>query len=308
MEQGIEIGKCARAVYPEGILVESHNQEAINQTNQLLSDPNTKVIFEATFQYNNYITKSDILERTKSGWHLIEVKSSTKESKELIDDLAYTTTILQQSGLNITETSLMLVSKDYRLGMDDDQLFELVTCTDKVQKRVNTFIPILDQIDQIIQNDSPPEPDLILNCKNCQLREECHGNTIKNLIFDLPRLSNKKFQLLKMNEMLRIEDVPDDFELTDNQKVVRDGVVRGGLTILKDHSQLLESVVWPAHYLDFETMMTCIPLYPDVAPYAQIPTQYSIHTCSSVNVIVVHKEYLADHTKDCRLVSFAGVV
>ena len=34
-----------------------------------------------------------------------------------------------------------------------------------------------------------------------------------------------------------------------------------------------------ANYLDFETMMTAIPLYPDITPYAQIPIQYSIKIC-----------------------------
>lgn len=301
MEQGIEIGKRARSVYPEGILVEQHGPEAIEQTKQLLSDTNTNVIFEATFQFNNYIARADILERTESGWHLIEVKSFTKESNDLIDDLAYTATILQQSGLKISETSLMLVSKDYRIGMDENQLFELIPCFDKVQNKVDVFRTLLDQVDQIIQNDSAPEPDLILDCKSCQLREECHGNSIHNHIFDLPRLSDKKFQLLKMSEIIRIEDIPEVFDLTANQKVIRDGVVKGGITILKKSSEELVNVKFPAHYLDFETMSTAIPLYPNVAPYAQIPVQYSIHTCSAVNEIQSHKEYLAGHTKDCRL-------
>ena len=46
--------------------------------------------------------------------------------------------------------------------------------------------------------------------------------------------------------------------------------------------------------------MTAIPLYPDIAPYTQIPTQYSIHRCSDVGLIIEHLEYLADPSKDCR--------
>lgn len=57
---------------------------------------------------------------------------------------------------------------------------------------------------------------------------------------------------------------------------------------------------WPAYYLDFETVMTAIPLYPDIAPYTQIPTQYSIHVCSKPGDITNHSEYLADPSKDCR--------
>ena len=63
----------------------------------------------------------------------------------------------------------------------------------------------------------------------------------------------------------------------------------------------LSRVQWPAYYLDFETVMTALPLYPDTAPYTQVPTQYSVHICSALGKVVTHKEFLApDPTKDCR--------
>jgi hypothetical protein len=62
----------------------------------------------------------------------------------------------------------------------------------------------------------------------------------------------------------------------------------------------IDKVVWPAHYLDFETVMTAIPLYPNIAPYTQIPSQFSIHKCSKPGSVVEHKQYLADPKKDCR--------
>ncbi len=46
--------------------------------------------------------------------------------------------------------------------------------------------------------------------------------------------------------------------------------------------------------------MTAIPLYPDLAPYAQLPTQYSIHKCSEPGHVTAHSEYLADPSRDCR--------
>jgi hypothetical protein len=53
-------------------------------------------------------------------------------------------------------------------------------------------------------------------------------------------------------------------------------------------------------YLDFETMMTAIPCFEETPPYAQIPTQYSIHHCSSIGKVSRHVDYLADINKDCR--------
>ena len=62
----------------------------------------------------------------------------------------------------------------------------------------------------------------------------------------------------------------------------------------------LAAIEFPAYYLDFETVMTALPLYPDIAPYTQIPTQYSIHKCSGVGEVVDHLEFLSDPSCDCR--------
>ena len=64
--------------------------------------------------------------------------------------------------------------------------------------------------------------------------------------------------------------------------------------------QKLERIRWPVFYLDFETMMTAIPLWPDIAPYDQIPIQYSLHICESSGNIIRHIDYLADPHRDCR--------
>ena len=74
----------------------------------------------------------------------------------------------------------------------------------------------------------------------------------------------------------------------------------GKMQIDPDLRKKLASILWPAFYLDFETMMTAIPLWPDIAPYEQIPIQYSLHICESSGKIIRHVEYLADPHRDCR--------
>ena len=51
MEQGKEIGRRARNLYPEGIFVnELSSNAAAVRTHDLLDNPRTQVIFEATLQ------------------------------------------------------------------------------------------------------------------------------------------------------------------------------------------------------------------------------------------------------------------
>jgi len=309
MEEGIEIHERARTVFPEGHFIKDDNVTTAEKTQEILKDESIPVIFEATFLANGFIAKADILKREQSGWHLIEVKSKVKGDKEirgkdkedLINDIAYTAMVATQAGLKVIKCSLMPISKDYRLGMTNEQLFKEIIYTDEALQRTRDFKTFCKDVLQNISMKTKPAPELKLECKNCEKFKECFDQGIQNHIFDLPRLSEKKFQNLVASAILRIEDVPEDFELTPPQVKVRDAVKSGKTLVNKvGLNDALNSIVFPAYYLDFETVRTAIPLYANIAPYAQIPIQYSLHICSATGEIVKHLEYIGDPTSDPR--------
>ncbi|KKL51098.1 hypothetical protein LCGC14_2298880, partial [marine sediment metagenome] len=130
--------------------------------------------------------------------------------------------------------------------------------------------------------------------------KDCLGSGIENHIFLIPRLSQKKFDKLDAEGIYKIEDVPDGFDLTDNQKKVHYAIKNNAPYIDEGLKSELNNIKWPAYYLDFETCITAIPLYADIAPHTQIPTQYSIHKYESIGSETGHFEYIADPAKDCR--------
>lgn len=146
-----------------------------------------------------------------------------------------------------------------------------------------------------------PKPELKWECHDCDLFDDCVGKGIDNPVFDLPLLREKKYTQLRDSGIINIEDIPDNFKLTDNQSKVRNSVMSGEPIIIKDVlKNELEKIEFPAYYLDYETMMMAIPRYPDITPFTQIPTQYSLHKCSSPGKFIHHYEYLADPKRDCR--------
>jgi hypothetical protein len=301
MEQGTDIGRTARRLFPEGVIITTGNlAEAVAETTQLVQAGGPLVLFEAAFVVDDYAARADILSRVADGWHLIEVKSNVNLKQELIDDLAYTVMVLSRAGIRVAQASMLLISKDFRLGMQDSKLFTEYDCTDSALARAAQFQSSWDIIRDCTSATSMPDPSLILACKTCQLFSHCLGNGIDNHIFEIPRLSLKKVIALKDLNVFRIEDIPPSFELTTIQARARDAVSTGEPWIGPDLRSSLNAIQWPACYLDFETVMTALPLYPDVAPYTQIPTQYSIHKCTSVGVVDSHSQYLSDLRRDSR--------
>ncbi|GAG63678.1 unnamed protein product, partial [marine sediment metagenome] len=263
--EGIEIGKKAHECFPGGILIDDIDINAASKkTQELMKDSNVEVIFEATFIVDGFVAKADILKRKDEGWHLIEVKASVNDKKEFIDDLAYTFMVIKRCGVNTVASSVYLVSKAFRLDMDIQSLFIEIDHTDKVLEQAEVFTSH-NEIKGALMSSAKPEAELILACRSCLFFSECTGKGINNHIFDLPRLSKKKFEQLKELNIDSIEALPDDFTLTEYQDRIRRCIKQREIFIAPMLKGALDKVTWPAYYLDFETVMTALPLYPNVA-------------------------------------------
>ena len=301
MEQGREIGKRARQLYPEGILVaEDTMASAAGRTEALLEDPSVVVVFEGAFLVDGYAARADILRRMDSGWHLYEVKSNVNDDEKFIDDMAYTALAMKHSGWLVTELSLLLLSKDFRLGMPHASLFAELDHTDEVLARIEELESAWQDIEESSRSPDKTPPKLHYECRECEYFSGCVGAGIENPIFDIPRLGRDRFDRLVELGVDCIESIPDSFSLTDQQAIVRDCVVAKDIYVSRGLGDGLEAIEWPAYYLDFETVMTAIPLYSEVAPYTQIATQFSMHVCSKPGEIGDHFEYLGNPSSDSR--------
>ena len=301
MEQGAEIGLKARSLFSEGVFISAGSlANDAAETAELIRPGGPSVLFEATFVVDGYAAKADVLTRIGDAWHVIEVKSNINLKQGLIDDLAYTLMVLGRAGLNVSKASLLLISREFRLGNDESDLFVRYDCTDDAQERAVQFQSNWDVIRDRTSAAVMPTPTLMPACKTCLLFSECLGEGIDNHIFDIPRLSAKKVDVLADLGVFQIENIPESFALTSRQARIRHAVVTGDPWVGPNLNESLNTVQWPAYYLDFETMMTALPLYPETAPYTQIPTQYSIHKCTAVGDVHSHMEYICDPHVDSR--------
>jgi hypothetical protein len=99
-------------------------------------------------------------------------------------------------------------------------------------------------------------------------------------------------------QIFDLMDLPSDFRLTPVQKRVVDCVRSGRSWVSPALGDALDQLEWPIAYLDFETVMTALPLCDNLPPYAQVTTQYSIHRRQGPDDALEHVEYLADPMRD----------
>ncbi|HEC1790035.1 TPA: DUF2779 domain-containing protein, partial [Campylobacter lari] len=106
---GNKVGELACELFPNGVKIEfedSSFDEKYEQTKKLLEN-NQEVIYEATFCYDGILIMIDILQNTKDGLIINEVKSSTSLKDVYIDDCALQYYVLSNLNYKIKQVNLI---------------------------------------------------------------------------------------------------------------------------------------------------------------------------------------------------------
>ncbi len=304
LQAGQEVDEAARGEFAEGILIphRPQPQEMATLTAEAIAD-GAETLFQATFAAQDLLVKADILTQTTQGWHLIEVKSSTKyKPKEHLPDAAFQLHVLQQAGLNISQISLMHLNSDCRYP-DLSNLFTLTDITDKAITALPQVESDVATMRQLMAAADAPETNIGRHCTRphaCPFYDHCWQGVEGLTIYDIPRLSVKKERPLQDAGILYLADIPLDYPLTATQRAFVDFIVQEQINI--DHAtiqQQLDELVYPLYFFDFETIDYAIPAFDGCKPYQQIPFQYSCHILD-VDGTLTHCEYLHTDRSDPR--------
>lgn len=304
IDAGTRVGELARERYPGGVLVEVECfkvAEGLARTTALLSDPGVPAVYEGFIQFEDVLVRPDILVRTRGNrWRLIEVKSNSCVKDEHLDDLAIQAYVLRRAGLIVDAACLMHINSGYLYSggtLDLHQLFQEQELTAEVANCQGEIPVRLAEMRQTLSSAAPPaiEPDDHCYAPyECPFWEHCTKDKPGRWIYYLPG-SRRTYQELVALGVQTIDEIPAGYPLQLIQQLVRDNVewVGPGLR------EALDTVEYPVHHFDFETLGSAIPPYPNSRPYQAIPFQWSNHI-EAMDGTVRHDEYLHDDTSDPR--------
>ena len=299
-ESGNEVGDLAMGLFGPFVEVTVKREDgsldlaAMVEKTQEEMERGTDVICEASFTFEKNYCAVDILRKTKNGWAIYEVKSSSfpefdgQEAKleKYAPDIAYQKWVLEQCGINVTDTYLVCLNSDYvRQGELNEYL--------KVPARVSQALKLL-------ASEEEPDLDLSEHCMKpygCAFLDYCkrqHGVPQgEPTIFDLYRMNfSKKLEHYHAGRIL-FNDVREE-ALSDKQQMQVECTLNKTEHIDVDGiREFLASLSYPLYFLDFETLQQPVPQYNGQRPYQQITFQYSLHIKRSADAPYEHREFLA---------------
>ena len=282
--QGHLVGELAKKVFLKGIDVPVEDfSKNLKLSKEFLSK--RKPLFEAAFMFENLYSRADILNPVnKDEWDIIEVKSGTSVKEPNVDDVTFQNYCYTKSGLKIRKCILMHINNEFVKNgkIDPNKLFTQTEISDEVKE---TDVKVSEMLKIMNLKECPSCLIGVHSIKpyECPLKDECWSSLPDDNIFDLYSGGKKCFDLYEKG-IESIADIPDDYKLSSNQSIQKE-CSSGKVHIEKSKiKEFLSTLIYPLHYLDFETYSTTIPLYDGLKPYQAIPFQFSLHVDSKKSV------------------------
>lgn len=314
IDSGRELGALARKMFPDGLLVPDSIfdlQERLDLTAKWMKE-GVDTIFEATFLFNDVQVRIDILNKTKEGYNLYEVKEKTwkhtskltqKDFRKLVEDVSIQMYVLHGLGIQLNQAHLTLLDSSYALKSELDltKLFINIPVTE-ASDRIQQLIPInLSQYKGILSNKNE-EPPLVISseCKKCKAKEYCWKVLPEYNVFHLLGIRKSGFELYNQG-IISVEDISDDNDYSEDINfLISQWKDKPSPTIDKEQiGNFLDSLVYPLFHLDFETFGPPVPLYENTSPFQAIAFQYSLHI-EQKDESLEHKEFLGEPANDPR--------
>lgn len=232
LEESILIKELGRKLRPNGTLIDYNNNIdlMVHQTNTIMS--NDKIIYNATFKYDDICIKCDILEYDNDKWDIYLIKSSVNVEKKYYDELAIQCYVLQKLGYKVGNINIAYINNEYirENELDINKLFNIENVTDQVIELISDVNEDIRAIKNIIKENIEPYIELGEYCLkensgkkalDCEFRKYCFRNIPQNSIFDISGIylkSSKKFKLYKEG-IIEFKDLIKGKYLSSNAKI-----------------------------------------------------------------------------------------
>lgn len=301
LEQGNEVERYARLLFPEGVLIESKGAKAKLDTEAAIRN-GANTLFQATVITNSgLLAMADVIKKDTDSdtWTLYEVKSTNSIKKEHILDLTFQRVAFEEAGYKLSKIKIIYLNKEYtrRTDVDPQSLLleaDVTADTDELIEVVKGQVK--DALNLLNSTEEPKTCSCRLNSrsKHCLTFHYLNPDIPEYSVFNISRIGGKKLAMLVDGDILNVHDVPDDVKLTVIQQNQVD-VAKSEKPIIDKAAikELLSELEYPLYFLDYETVSTALPVFIGCHPYQQIPFQYSLHILDEPGGKLRHYEYLA---------------
>jgi hypothetical protein len=307
-QAGHEAGTVAQRLYDPsgtGVLINAQTEgfdKAFARSRELLKT--SQPIFEAGFSAKGALAFADIMLPVGDGstpsWRMVEVKSSTSVKDYQRDDIAIQAFIASATGVNLNSVAVAYIDNQwvYPGGEDYQGLFLEEDFTEEAMSRGGEIEQWIEEAQKVASLQDEPPIKTGAHCSDpfdCGFSDYCRGQEpqAEYPVEWLPKQHSKKpfKDFVSAHPNCDMREVPDEL-LIDQQQRVKAHTLSGETFFDREGvATELAAHKLPVCFLDFETILFGVPIWPGTRPYQQIPFQFSFHRLDDGGALA-HHEFL----------------
>jgi hypothetical protein len=296
---GHAVGEIARQLYGRGtghiVGFDRGLRAAIDMTRALVARGGREPIFEATFDHDGVSVRIDVLDRSEPEPKIVEVKSSTRVKEHYVDDCAMQAWALNHNGLRVRQIAVATLNPQFVYG--GDGRYEGLLVETDVTERVHERFAAIDELVVSARRTlaALDEPAILVGTHcgaphDCDFYAHCAPRAGKYPVLDLGGSKEKLFELMHAGYN-DVREVPETLLESDVQRRIWQQSRLEAPYVGAELRELMSTLAFPRHYLDFETIGPAVPIFAGTRPFEAVPFQWSCHIEKSRGV-VEHAEFL----------------
>ena len=315
LSAGNEVGEISKQIFSGGKEVPylpGKEKEMFRITKKFIDDGVTS-IYEGSFIYDDIFVRVDLMHKTKKGWDIYEVKSSSSVRSYHEYDASIQWHVLKKLIIfDLNEVFIITLNNKFskKKKINPINLFNIHPVTEIVDKNKLEVENKINELKEISMSHKEPELKIGLHCKKphaCVYFDKCWPSNINeiNSVFKLYRLPLKKKLKLYNEGIDTYEKITNTESFSSIQKLQLEAYKKKTPVINKNKIKaFINKIKYPISYFDFETFTDAIPIFDKQRPHMQMPFQYSLHIQMNedekLEIDDNHFEFIAEHDKDPR--------
>ena len=315
LSAGNEVGEISKRIFPGGKEVPylpGESEKMFEITKQLIDEGVTS-IYEASFIYDDIFIRVALMHKTKNGWDIYEVKSSSSIKSYHEYDASIQWHVLKKLNIvDLNEVFIVTLNNKYsKQGtIDPIEFFNIDPVTQLANENKSEVELKIKELKQVAAMPEEPSLNIGPHCKkphNCVYLNKCWPKNMSDVdsVFRFYRLNLSKKLKLYEDGIDTFDKIKEKDLLTPIQQLQLQAHKNNGPVINKNKIEnFISEVDYPISYFDFETFTDAVPVYDKQRPHMQMPFQYSLHVQNERNeelkVNDSHFEFIADPEQDPR--------
>jgi len=268
-------------------------------------------IFRASVTAAGATIVVDVLERTAEGeWVAILLSSRSALEPAHIDTAALTLHVLKAAALPVAAIHLLHVDATFRKGpgpVEPERFFARRSLTIRAARAEARVAARLAAMRCLLDESSPPVVPTGIHCRGCAFAGECVATHPADWTGRFPYEEGPSPNVWLAQGYTRMAEVPEAEVPGPRRSLARLASRAGHMAVSPSLPDALVALGPPAFYVDFECLVSLVPVFEGDGPGQHVPFLWSLHHVDAAGSLT-HWDHAAPPGEDPRRAFAEGLI